>query len=136
MAKYVQVLNGLVVNVWDSPPKVPIGEDGWMNAVDDIPVTSARQELGEWTYDLSVDPVIISREVKEIPFEERQSRLKHQNELEFTRFLEITVKQPLAYTQEDVLNNRQIARQNAETIDAAKNHDDLDAIQLTPIKLF
>ena len=43
MPFYVQVLNDLVVNVWDTPPKVPIGEDGWRNAVRSEEHTSELQ---------------------------------------------------------------------------------------------
>lgn len=137
MAHYVQVLNDLVVNMWDSPPKVPIGEDGWRNAVMDVPtINNEKQYLGNWTYDLTVDPVIISREVFNYTVEERKQILLEKNQNYFRTFVELSAKNPNLYSQEDTSNARNTASTNKTAIDSATTHEELDNLIIIPIDLF
>lgn len=137
MAHYVQVLNDLVVNVWDCPPKVPVGEEGWRNAEMILPsINEQKQYLGNWTYDLTVDPVVISREVFSYTVEERKQNLHKLNEDNFYKFVEITAKNPIFYSQAEIDSIKNNATTNKNLINSAVTHNDLDNLNLSPLELF
>lgn len=136
MARYVQVLNGLVVNVWDSPPKVAIGEDGWMNAVENFPTLSSNQEYGDFTYNIGSDLVTISRDIKEIPFEVRKQSVLDNNKSQFLNFIEMSTKNAIIYSKDEIEENKQITKTNETNINACQTHNDLDNLNLIAIKLF
>lgn len=137
MAHYVQVLNDSVVNMWNSPPKVSIGEDGWRNAVMSIPtINDQKQYLGNWTYDLTQDPVVISREVFSYTVEERKQNLRSTNEFQFLQFVNTLSKNPNLYSQSEIDNIKNIANTNKTAINSANTHNDLDQLSLVPIELF
>lgn len=60
MALYVQVVNGQMAQCWDTTPPVPVGTDGWTNAIEIKPTpVPYRQGLNGPVYDCSKDPVEI-----------------------------------------------------------------------------
>lgn len=60
MALYVQVVNGQMAQCWDTTPPVPVGTDGWTNAIEIKPTPIPyRQGLNGPVYDCSKDPVEI-----------------------------------------------------------------------------
>lgn len=60
MALYVQVVNGQMAQCWDTTPPVPVGTDGWKNAIEIKPTPIPyRQGLNGPVYDCSKDPVEI-----------------------------------------------------------------------------
>jgi hypothetical protein len=135
MTQYVQIVNGLVKNVWDSPPLVPLGEDGWVEGFEDYPELLPRQEYGNFTYDITKNPVVISREVLEIPFEIRKNSLLQQNEQRFKDIVNTINKIPQAYTSSDVAKIRSDFSFNENVIETSANHDDLDKLVLKRLSL-
>lgn len=60
MALYVQVVNGQMAQCWDTTPPVPVGTDGWTNAIEIKPTPIPyRQGLNGPVYDCTKDPVEI-----------------------------------------------------------------------------
>ena len=60
MALYVQVVNDQMAQCWDTQPPVPVGTDGWKNAVEIRPTPIPYQQgLNGPVYDCSKDPVEI-----------------------------------------------------------------------------
>lgn len=137
MAWYVQVVNGLVKNAWDSAPPVPVGEDGWRNAVQNIPeIDPQKQEYGDWTYDIEQDPVVISREVKLVSLADRKKSLLLNNDEKFKEFVDLLSKAPSLFDEAEILANKINAKDNRDAIEAATTHEELDTIVLKPITLF
>lgn len=137
MAWYLQVVDGLVRNVWDSPPPVPVGQDGWMDAVQDIPVVNFdRYELGDWIYNVESSPAVISREVKEIPLDQRKAAKIQANETKYFKFIDLLAKAPALFDETEIADNKAAARANKAAIEACVSHDQLDALSLQEITLF
>ena len=60
MALYVQVVNNQMAQCIDTTPPVPVGQDGWKNAIEIKPTpVPYRQGLNGPVYDCSKDPVEI-----------------------------------------------------------------------------
>jgi hypothetical protein len=60
MALYVKVVNGQMAQCIDTTPPVPVGQDGWKNAVEIKPTPIPYQQgLNGPVYDCSKDPVEI-----------------------------------------------------------------------------
>ena len=56
MSLYVRVIDGEVIQVWDTPP--PERETGWRAAVEVRPeITDGREAYDGHTFDLTSDPV-------------------------------------------------------------------------------
>jgi hypothetical protein len=137
MSLYVKVVNGLVVQVWDTPPSDPIGTNGWFNAVEIIPeLIPNRQTHGQVTFDTTQDPVVISREVIELTFEQCKEILAGNNEQLYSRFLEIASKNPAIFTAEEISATRAKANSNRENIAAATTFEQLDSLVIQEISLF
>lgn len=136
MARYIQVQNGLVKHVWDSPPPVPVGEDGWMNAVENIPQLTSRQEYGDFTYDISVDPAIISREVCDIKFEVTKQRMLDDNIQNYRQFIEHVTNAPTLFDNELIVANRDTSKKNEDLINSANNYDELDKVVISQLRLY
>lgn len=137
MAYYVQVLNDAVINVWDTPPKVPIGEDGWKNAVEQLPtIIPGRQEYGQYIFNTGADPVVISREVIEISIDDRKNRLQDNNIANFNRFVEVLKNNSQFYTSDEIATAKSTAAQNKQNINACQTHDEIDQLVLEEIPLF
>jgi hypothetical protein len=74
MSLFVQVIEGQVVKVWDTPP--PEGEADWHSAIEVKPaITANRQTYDGHTFDVSVDPVQIVYAVKDITVDDRKGSL-------------------------------------------------------------
>jgi hypothetical protein len=60
MTHYVQVLNGEIKQVWDTPPSEGVGNNGWRNAVEVRPaITAHRQGYTAHRFDLNTSPTQI-----------------------------------------------------------------------------
>ena len=74
MTHYVQVLNGEVKQVWDTPPAEGVGNNGWRNAVEIRPAIQAgRQGYTAHRFDLNTDPVQIIWDTYEISVADRKT---------------------------------------------------------------
>ena len=135
MSNYIQVKDGRAVNFSDLP--VTVGEDGWKVAVESIPaLVEGRQAYGVYTYDVSSDPVVISREVINISVEDRKLNLTQDNKQKFLDFANTYKDAPGLYSAEDIAANKAISRANEDSIATAATHDDLDSLSLTELNFF
>ena len=79
MALYIQEVDGLMKHLWDSPPPVPLGEDGWKEAVEVFPtIQQGRQRYGRPIPDFSTNPVELNYEIIDVTESERIDILKQQ----------------------------------------------------------
>ena len=137
MAWYVQVVNGLVKNAWDSSPPVPVGQDGWKNAVQDIPeIDLAKEEYGDWIYDINQDPIVISREVKTISVANRKANMLLFNDEKYKEFVDLLSKAPSLFDEAEIIANKTNAKDNKLQIESCTTHEELDALVIKTITLF
>lgn len=139
MARFIQVLNGEVTNHWDIPDTLPspLGTKGWTTTVEQIPtIVEGRQVYGSYTYDVTKDPVVISREIIDISVEDRKKELLEKNNSDFLNFISIFQTSPSFYTDEELISIKNIARNNKQMVISAKTHDELDSLNLVPLELF
>ena len=103
----------------------------------DLPtINEEKQYLGDWTYDLTQDTVVISRAILTYTVEERKKILIQKNENDFRAFVELSSKNPNLYGQEDINNIKNIAASNRDAINSANTHEDLDNLIIVPIDFF
>ena len=73
MALYVKVVNNQMAQCIDTTPPVPVGQDGWKNAVEIKPTPAPyRQGLNGPVYDCSKDPVEITWTLFDFTIEEQK----------------------------------------------------------------
>ena len=86
MAYYVQVVNGVMNQCIDTTPPVPVGQDGWKNAVEIKPTpVPYRQGLNGPVYDCSKDPVEIVWTVFDYDIPTRKNSQLGQNSGQFNQ---------------------------------------------------
>jgi hypothetical protein len=86
MAYYVQVVNGQMAQCIDTTPPVPVGTDGWKNAVEIKPTpVPYRQGLNGPVYDCSKDPVEIVWTVFDYDIPTRKNSQLGQNSGQFNQ---------------------------------------------------
>lgn len=132
---YVQVLNGEVKNVWDTPPSEGVGNNGWRNAVEVRPaIREGRQGYTAHRFDLNSDPVQIIWDTFEISVDERKASMKinaganfQQVVMEQTR-LQMSPNPVEQYDPAAVETARQAMLAKQAAIDACTTHDELDAL--------
>ena len=126
MALYIQLnSDGNMTHLWDSPPPVPVGQDGWHEAVEvKPPLIEGRQEYGApFTIDASEEPVKLIIPVVDISVEDRKERMIAATESEFRKFAEVLAKTPLLYGIEEINGNKSKLASNIDAINAATSHD-------------
>lgn len=132
---YVQVLNGEVKNVWDTPPSEGVGNNGWRNAVEVRPaIREGRQGYTAHRFDLNTDPVQIIWDTFEISVDDRKASMKmnaganfQQVVMEQTR-LQMSPNPAEQYDPAAVETARQAMLAKQAAIDACTTHDELDAL--------
>ena len=134
MALFVQIINGEVKQVWDTPPAEGVGNNGWKNAVEVKPsITPNRQGYSGHTFDLTKDPVEIVYTTFDISVDDRKNQLKSNAGFVFQQ---VANKQAQAVVMGGVYDSAAVAAAHDKmvadiaTIDAASTHDELDAITL------
>ena len=81
---YVQVINGQMAQCIDTPPPVPVGQDGWKNAIEVKPALVPYQQYYEGpVYHCDLDPVEIVWTVHDFTVEQRKGGLDSQNSSQF-----------------------------------------------------
>lgn len=133
MSLFVQVVNGEVKQVWDTPPKEGVGNNGWKNAVEVRPaITPNRQGYTAHTFDLTKDPVEIVYGIFDITVDERKGGLK--SRVGF-KFQQIVNEQIQSQMQGGTYDAAIVAAAQAEMtasiakIEACTTHDQLDALE-------
>lgn len=128
---------GYVKELWDSPPPVPVGVDGWRNAVfANQVIDQKKQRFGETLYDLNQDPVVISSQIIDYTPEERKEVLISINNTEFDYIITTVSKAPSILTTEELRGIREKAANNKSKIESCSTHQQLDDLQLETISIF
>jgi len=129
MTHYVQVLNGEVKQVWDTPPSEGVGNNGWRNAVEVRPsIQAGRQGYTAHRFDLNVDPVQIIWDTYEISVDERKGGMRANAGFEFQQVVNEQARNPDSYDATAVETTRQAMLTKQAAIDACTTHDALDAL--------
>jgi hypothetical protein len=133
---YVQVIDGAMSQCWDTPPPVPVGQDGWKYAIEIIPATIPYQQgLNGPVYDCTKDPVEIVWAVYNISIDSRKSDMKGQNASQFNQVVAYeaqteTDSDPDTHYDAVAVSDAQTRYQLLKTeIEAAKTHTKLDTLQ-------
>ena len=136
MALYVQVVNGQMAQCWDTTPPVPVGQDGWMNAIEIKPTpVPYRQGLNGPVYDCSKDPVEIVWTVFDYDIPTRKNSQLGQNSGQFNQVVAQqsaleTDGNPDSHYDPAVVAAAQTRYQNLrDQINAATTQDELDVTQ-------
>ena len=133
---YVQVVNNQMSQCWDTPPPVPVGQDGWKLATEIKPeLIPYRQYYEGPFYHCDLDPVEIVWTVHDMTVDERKGGMYGQNTMQFNQTVAYETKKetdPDESTHYDpaVVAAAQTRFQNIRTeIDNATTMDELDVIQ-------
>ena len=130
MALYVQVVNGQMAQCWDTTPPVPVGQDGWKNAVEIKPTpTPYRQGLNGPVYDCSKDPVEIVWTVFDIAVADRKVGMIANANFAVSQLLQGMSRDPSTFNADTIHTAQADAATKIAAIEAATTHDELDAIQ-------
>ena len=130
MSLYVRVVDGEVIQVWDTPP--PEGETGWKSAVEVRPeITDGRQVYTGHTFDLTSDPVGIVYGVRDLNVDDHKDSLINNVKYEYQKVTEEQTRLELEGNgmDMDILIAAKTAK-DAKLVDinACTTHDDLDAL--------
>jgi hypothetical protein len=129
MTHYVQVLNGEVKQVWDTPPSEGVGNNGWKNAVEVRPaITAHRQGYTAHRFDITTDPVQIIWDTYDISVADRKNSMKSGAGFEFQMVVNQQARNPETYDAAAIETARQAMIAKQAAIDACTTHDDLDAL--------
>ena len=130
MSLYVRVVDGEVIQVWDTPP--PEGETGWKSAVEVRPdITDGRQVYTGHTFDLTSDPVEIVYGVQDLNVDDHKDSLITNVKYEYQQVAEEQTQLEVLDASGDaaVVSAAKDAKDAKLTaINACTTHDDLDAL--------
>ena len=136
MALYVQIVNGQLAQCWDTTPPVPVGTDGWKNAIEIKPaLVPYRQGWNGPFYRLELDPAEIYYTVYDFTVDERKGGMNGQNTSQFNQVVAFETKKetdsyPDSHYDPAVVEVAQLRYQQIrDEITAATTQDELDAIQ-------
>ena len=136
MALYVQVVNNQMAQCIDTTPPVPVGQDGWKNAVEIKPTpVPYRQGLNGPVYDCSKDPVEIVWTVFDYDIPTRQSSQLGQNTSQYNQVVAGQVALETNSNPDDHYDPAVVAAAQARfeslrtQINAATTQEELDVTQ-------
>jgi hypothetical protein len=136
MALYVKVVNGTMAECIDTTPPVPVGTDGWKNAVEIKPTpVPYRQGLNGPVYDCSKDPVEIVWTVFDYDIPTRQSSQLGQNTSQYNQVVAGQVALETNSNPDDHYDPAVVAAAQARyedlrtQINAATTQEELDVTQ-------
>ena len=129
MTHYVQVLNGEVKQVWDTPPSEGVGNNGWKNAVEVRPaITAHRQGYTAHRFDITTDPVQIIWDTYDISASDRKNGMRSNAGFTFQQVVNEQARNPETYDAAAIETARQAMITKQAAIDACTTHDELDAL--------
>ena len=129
MAHYVQVLDGEVKQVWDTPPAEGVGNNGWKNAVEVRPaITAHRQGYTAHRFDLTTDPVQIIWDTYNITVADRKAGMIANANMGFQMEMQRQAMNPANYDPAALAAAQAAIAPKVAAINAATTHDDLDAL--------
>jgi hypothetical protein len=136
MAYYVQVVNNQMAQCIDTTPPVPVGTDGWKNAVEIKPTpVPYRQGLNGPVYDCSKDPVEIVWTVFDYDIPTRKNSQLGQNTSEYNQVVAGQVALETNANPDDHYDPAVVAAAQARyedlrtQINAATTQEELDVTQ-------
>lgn len=136
MALYVQVVNNQMAQCIDTTPPVPVGQDGWKNAIEIKPTpVPYRQGLNGPVYDCSKDPVEIVWTVFDYDIPTRKNSQLGQNTSQYNQVVAQQVALETNSNPDDhydpaVVAAAQTRFQNLrDQINAATTQEELDVTQ-------
>ena len=136
MALYVQVVNNQMAQCIDTTPPVPVGQDGWKNAIEIKPTpVPYRQGLNGPVYDCSKDPVEIVWTVFDYDIPTRKNSQLGQNTSQYNQVVAQQVALETNGNPDDhydpaVVAAAQTRFQNLrDQINAATTQEELDVTQ-------
>ena len=136
MALYVQVVNNQMAQCIDTTPPVPVGQDGWKNAIEIKPTpVPYRQGLNGPVYDCSKDPVEIVWTVFDYDIPTRKSSQLGQNTSQYNQVVAGQVALETNSNPDDHYDPAVVAAAQARfeslrtQINAATTQEELDVTQ-------
>ena len=136
MALYVQVVNGQMAQCIDTPPPVPVGQDGWKNAIEIKPTPIPYQQgLNGPVYLCDKDPVEIVWTLFDFTIDEQKGGKYAQAAQQFDQVVAAQVAletndNPNDHYDPAVVAAAQTRYQNiCAQIDVATTQEQLNAIQ-------
>ena len=136
MALYAQVVNNQLAQCWDTTPPVPVGQDGWKNAIEIKPdLVPYRQGWNGPFYRLELDPAEIYYTVYDFTVDERKGGLTSQNTMQFNQVVAFEAQKetdpdPDSHYDPAVVAAAQTRYEEIRVqIAAATTQDECDAIQ-------
>ena len=130
MTHYVQVVDGEVKQVWDTPPPDGVGNNGWRNAVEVRPsVIPHRQGYAPHRFDLNTDPVQIIWDTFEVTVDERKQSMKLASNMKYNMMQNQKEMNPNSFTDAELAAAMVARDAQLASIDAASSHDALDFLQ-------
>ena len=136
MSLYVQVIDNQMAQCTDIPPPVPVGQDGWKNAIEIHPTPIPyRQGLNGPVYECSKDPVEIVWTLYDLDIPTRKSSQLDQNTAQYCEIVRQQVALEINNNPDDhydpvVVAAAQARYENLRTqINAATTHEELDVTQ-------
>ena len=130
MSLYVRVVDGEVIQVWDTPP--PERETGWKSAVEVRPeITDGRQAYTGHTFDLTSDPVEIVYGVRDLTVDDHKGNLINNVKAEYQQVANEQTHLEMMDASGDVaiVSAAKDAKDaKLAAINACTTHDDLDAL--------
>ena len=130
MSLYVRVIDGEVIQVWDSPP--PERETGWQSAVEVRPeIINGRQAYDGHTFDLTSDPVKIVYGVKDLTIDDHKDSLISNVKSKYRLVADEQTRLELYGDGMDIdtlIAAKTVKDASITTINACTTHDDLDTL--------
>ena len=130
MSLYVRVIDGEVIQVWDTRP--PERETGWRSAVEVRPeITDGRQAYDGHTFDLTSDPVEIVYAVRDLTVDDHKGSLLNKVKSKYQQVANEQTQLEVMDASGDaaVVSAAKDAKDAKLTaINACTTHDDLDAL--------
>ena len=136
---YAQVLNDELINLWSSPPRVPLGTDGWRHAIEVYPEIDSRSQYYDGhTLDITDDLVTLTHIVKNTSVDSRKDILITKNDEDILNFMKVASSLGTfsVYTSEEIVLERQKAESNKTMIQNATTHEELNSLVLEDIRKY
>lgn len=126
MSLYVRIVDGEVVDCWDTPPDA---RPGWKSAVEVKPsIIANRQGYTGHTFDLTKDPVEIVYGTFDILVADRKNQMKQRAAMAFNTMFQQQAQDPSTYDPVALQAAKDEIAPKQAAIEACTTHDQLDAL--------
>jgi hypothetical protein len=130
MTHYVQIVDGEVKQVWDTPPSDGVGNNGWRNAIEVRPtIIPYRQGYTPHRFDLNADPVQIIWDTFDVTVDERKQSMKMSANMTYKIMENQKQMDTNAFTDSEMTDALTARDTQLAAIDISISHDALDLLQ-------